>query len=82
MVSWGKYWGAIGVAELLVIGTLFFLFPEPITSVLGMTLIVIAAGVWLAGWYRERSEPDEHAGHREHPEPRHRSETGERRVRR
>ncbi|QLG28643.1 hypothetical protein HUG10_14300 [Halorarum halophilum] len=70
MVNWRKYWAAIGVAELLILGTLFFLFPEPITSVLGIALVLLAAGVWIAGWYR---------GDRESPE---RSETERRSVRR
>ena len=59
MVRWRSYWGAIGVGELLVLGTLFFLFPEPITSVLGITLVAVAAAVWVAGWYRGGSEPRE-----------------------
>lgn len=56
MVDWNRYWGAIGVGGLLVIGTLFFLFPEPLTSFIGIALVLVAAGIWLAGWYRERSE--------------------------
>jgi len=70
MVDWEKYWGAVGVSGLLVIGTLFFLFPEPLTSVIGIALVLVAAGIWLAGWYRER------AGSRE------RTTTEEQRVRR
>jgi drug/metabolite transporter (DMT)-like permease len=59
MVRWSRYWGAIGVAELLVLGTLFFLFPEPLTSLVGIALVLTAAAVWVAGWYRGRSEPRE-----------------------
>ena len=59
MVDWERYWSAIGVGGLLVIGTLFFLFPEPLTSLIGIALVLVAAGIWLAGWYRERSEPRE-----------------------
>ena len=58
MASWKKYWGAIGVGGLLVIGVLFFLFPEPITSFLGIILVLVAALIWLAGWYRDRSAPE------------------------
>lgn len=64
MVDWKKYWSGVGVGGLLVIGTLFFLFPEPLTSVLGIALVLVAAGIWLAGWYRgdsseERTRTDE-----------------------
>lgn len=51
MVDWKKYWGAIGVVELLVIGAVLFFFPEPATSFVGMVLILVAAITWLAGWY-------------------------------
>lgn len=51
MVDWTRYWGAVGVTELLVIGALLFFFPEPATSFAGMVLILVAAIVWLAGWY-------------------------------
>jgi hypothetical protein len=61
MADWSKYWGAIGVTELLVIGTLLFLFPEPMTSVLGITLVLLAAGVWIAGWYRGVRDEAEYA---------------------
>lgn len=60
MVDWRRYWAGIGVAELLVIGTLFFLFPEPITSVVGIALVTLAVVVWIAGWYRGDQESVEH----------------------
>jgi hypothetical protein len=59
MVDWKKYWSAIGVGGLLVIGTLFFLFPEPLTSVLGIALVLVAAGIWLAGWYHGEDTTEE-----------------------
>lgn len=52
MVDWKAYWGAVGVGGLLVIGILFFFFPEPITSLIGMILILVAALIWLAGWVK------------------------------
>lgn len=55
MVSWEKYWSAVGVGGLIVIGALLFFFPEPMTSLLGIILILTAALIWLAGWYRERN---------------------------
>lgn len=76
MVDWEKYWSAIGIGGLLVIGTLFFLFPEPLTSVLGIALVLVAAGIWLAGWYRERSDARERTGTRVE------TRTEERRIRR
>ena len=81
MVSWPSYWGAIGVAELLVIGTLFFLFPEPVTSVLGMALIAVAAAVWVAGWYRGDRGDHDRTADRDRMD-RDRTTTEERRVRR
>lgn len=56
MVEWTSYWGAIGVAELLVIGAVLFFFPEPATSFVGMVLILVAAIAWLAGWYGTRDQ--------------------------
>ncbi|MDS0281005.1 hypothetical protein [Haloarcula onubensis] len=61
MVDWESYWSVIGVSGLLVIGTLFFLFPEPLTSVLGIILVLVASGIWLAGWYRDDDEPEDRA---------------------
>lgn len=55
MVSWKKYWSGVGVSGLIVIGALLFFFPEPLTSFLGVVLILTAALIWLAGWYRDRS---------------------------
>ncbi|MFC6824899.1 hypothetical protein [Halopelagius fulvigenes] len=52
MVDWKKYWAAIGVGELIVIGALLFFFPEPTTSIIGIALIATAVVVWLAGWLR------------------------------
>lgn len=52
MVDWKTYWSAIGVGGLLVIGLLFFLFPEPVTSVIGITLIIVAVFIWLSGWVK------------------------------
>lgn len=61
MVNWKKYWAAIGVGELIIIGALLFFFPEPTTSLIGIALILTAAIVWLAGWYRGSDEDDEYA---------------------
>lgn len=58
-MDWEAYWSAIGVSGLLIIGVLLFFFPEPLTSFLGIILILVAALIWLAGWYRERGEPEE-----------------------
>lgn len=60
MVSWKKYWSAIGVGGLIAIGALFFFFPEPVTSFFGIVLILVAAVIWLAGWYRDRGTTDEY----------------------
>lgn len=58
-MDWETYWSAIGVSGLLIIGVLLFFFPEPLTSFLGIVLILIAALIWLAGWFRERGESEE-----------------------
>lgn len=58
MVDWEKYWSAIGVGGLLIVGVLFFFFPEPLTSMLGIILVLLAALIWLAGWYRDRAKPE------------------------
>lgn len=60
MVDWKKYWAAVGVGELIVIGALLFFFPEPTTSILGIILIGTAVLVWLAGWYRGDDDDNEY----------------------
>lgn len=60
MVNWKAYWSAIGVGGLLIIGVLFFFFPEPVTSVLGIALILVAAFIWLAGWVKGDRPTERH----------------------
>lgn len=47
----GRTRAKYGLGGLLVIvGIILFLIPEPATSAVGMTLVVIGALVWLASW--------------------------------
>lgn len=40
--------GAIGlISLLLLLGVILFLFPEPVTSGLGMTILVLAVIIWV-----------------------------------
>lgn len=55
MVSFQKWWDALGVGGIIIIGLALFFFPEPVTSVIGITIIVIAGIIWLAGWYKGRN---------------------------
>lgn len=44
---------SVGVATLLVAaGVLLFVVPEPLTSILGLLLVLAGAGSWLAGRVR------------------------------
>lgn len=38
-----------GAESSIPIGLVLFFFPEPVTSVIGITIIVIAGIIWLAG---------------------------------
>ena len=55
MVSFRKWWDAVGVGGIIIIGLALFFFPEPITSVIGILIIAIAAILWLGGWYTGRN---------------------------
>ncbi|WP_227377233.1 hypothetical protein [Haladaptatus halobius] len=40
-----------GLATLLIVlGTILFVFPEPITSVTGVILLLIGAALWFTDW--------------------------------
>lgn len=50
-----KWWDALGVGGMIIIGLVLFFFPEPVTSLIGVTIIMIAGLVWLAGWFLGRN---------------------------
>lgn len=54
MASLQEWWDALGVGGIIIIGLALFFFPEPVTSFVGIGIIIIACLVWLAGWYRGR----------------------------
>lgn len=39
---------------LIVLGVLLFLFPTPLTTVIGTILIIVSIGMWVAAWSSER----------------------------
>ncbi|MFB6130444.1 MAG: hypothetical protein ABEJ28_06455 [Salinigranum sp.] len=42
------WWDEALISILLVAGVVLFLFPEPITSTVGVILIVVGLGAWIA----------------------------------
>jgi UPF0716 family protein affecting phage T7 exclusion len=49
-----EYLGEMTGGWIIVLGVLLLLFPEPITSVIGVFVILLGVGVWIAAWWRER----------------------------
>lgn len=49
-----EYLGGMTGGWIIVLGVLLFLFPEPITSGIGVLVILVGLGVWIASWRRER----------------------------
>lgn len=54
MASMRQWWDALGVGGVLIIGLALFFFPEPVTSLIGIIIIIAAALIWLGGWYTNR----------------------------
>lgn len=46
---------ALGIGGIIILGLVLFFFPEPITSFMGIVIIILACLAWLAGWYRTRN---------------------------
>lgn len=44
-----KWWDALGVGGIILIGLVLFFFPEPVTTLIGVTIIMIAGLIWLGG---------------------------------
>lgn len=59
MESPREWWDALGVGGVIIIGLALFFFPEPVTSVIGILVIVVAALLWLGGWYTSRNSANE-----------------------
>ena len=55
MANFREWWDALGVGGIIIIGLALFFFPEPVTSVIGILIIAIAAILWLGGWYTGRN---------------------------
>lgn len=49
-----EYLGGMTGGWIIVLGVLLFLFPEPISSGIGVLVILIGLGVWIVTWWRER----------------------------
>lgn len=54
-----KWWDALGVGGIIIIGLALFFFPEPVTSVIGITIILIAGIIWLGGWFLGRNSDNQ-----------------------
>ncbi|MFB6141397.1 MAG: hypothetical protein ABEJ26_13300 [Halosimplex sp.] len=52
MASLQEYWEQVGVGGALLVGVLLFFVPEPVTSFVGVLVIMTACVVWLANWER------------------------------
>ena len=62
MVDFQKWWDALGIGGVIIVGLVLFFFPEPVTSVVGISIIAVAAIIWLAGWYRGRNSDNDSTG--------------------
>lgn len=40
---------ALGIGGIIILGLVLFFFPEPITSFMGIVIIILACLAWLAG---------------------------------
>ncbi len=54
-----KWWDALGAGGVIIIGLVLFFFPEPVTSLIGITIIMIAGLTWLAGWFLGRNSDNQ-----------------------
>lgn len=54
-----KWWDTLGVGGIIIIGLALFFFPEPVTSIIGITIIMITSLIWLAGWFLGRNSDDQ-----------------------
>ncbi len=57
-MNWGQRLEGIGAGWIILLGVLFFFFPEPVTSFWGAILILIGVGIFLVGWWRDRQESE------------------------
>ena len=54
MANMRQWWDALGVGGVIIIGLALFFFPEPVTSFIGIIIILVAVLIWLGGWYNNR----------------------------
>jgi hypothetical protein len=59
MAGLREWWDPLGVGGVIIVGLALFFLPEPVTSVVGIVIILIAAVVWLAGWYAADDSDDD-----------------------
>lgn len=49
-----EYLAGVSGGWLIVLGVLLFIIPTPLTTLIGIVIILIGIGVWIAAWWGER----------------------------
>lgn len=48
------YLGAISGGWIIALGVFLFIIPTPLTTLIGIFVILVGIGVWLSAWWGER----------------------------
>lgn len=49
-----EYLGAISGGWIIALGVFLFIIPTPLTTLVGIFVILVGIGVWLSAWWSER----------------------------